>query len=67
MPIVRLSDLREMTPEQREAKLTELRTEMVKMNTLINAGGSVESPGKAKAYKKAIAKVMTVINEEAHK
>lgn len=67
MPIVRLEDIREMNPERRQQKLEELKTELSKIKTLINAGGSVENPGRAKALRKTIARIETVINEEASK
>ncbi len=66
-PIVRLDELREMTPEQRTQRLNELKTELSKIRTLIKAGGSVENPGRAKILKKAIARIETVIHEEASK
>jgi ribosomal protein L29 len=56
-----------MNPEQRQQKLEELKTELSKIKTLINAGGSVENPGRAKALRKTIARIETVINEEASK
>ncbi|OGD59962.1 50S ribosomal protein L29 [Candidatus Bathyarchaeota archaeon RBG_13_52_12] len=67
MPIVRLDEVREMTSEQRLQKITELKTELSKIRTLINAGGSVENPGRSKAIRKAIARIETVIHEEAFK
>jgi large subunit ribosomal protein L29 len=65
LPIVRLDEIREMTPEQRKQKLEEIKTELSKIRTLINAGGSVENPNRAKALRKAVAKIETVIHEEA--
>ena len=67
MPIVRKAELREMTSEQRNKKLTELRTELTKMLTMIKAGGAIDSPGKPKALKRSIARLQTIINEEASK
>ncbi len=67
MPVLRLDEVREMTPEQRKDKLAELKTELSKLRTLINAGGSVENPGRVKALKKAVARVETIIHEEASK
>lgn len=67
MPIIRLDEVREMTSEQRTQKLTELKTELSKIRTLIKAGGSVENPGRSKAIKKAIARIETIIHEEASK
>lgn len=67
MPVIRLDDIREMTPEQRKQKLEELKTELSKIKTLIKAGGSVENPGRVKALKKAVARIETIIHEEASK
>jgi large subunit ribosomal protein L29 len=62
-----MKEIRGMTSEQRQQKLEELRTELSKMRTLINAGGSVENPGRVKALRKSIAQLKTVMNEEALK
>ena len=67
MPAIRLDEIREMTPEQRKTKLEEIKTELSKIKTLIKAGGSIENPGRAKALKKAVARIETVKNEEASK
>jgi large subunit ribosomal protein L29 len=67
LPIVRMKEIRDMTSEQRQQKLEELRTELSKMRTLINAGGSVENPGRVRALRKSIAQLKTVMNEEAVK
>ena len=64
MPIIRMDELREMSSQKRIEKLEELKTELSKMRTLINAGGSIENPGRIKGLKKAIAKIETVINQE---
>lgn len=64
MPILRLRDIREMTPEERNRRLEELRTELSKMRTMIRAGGSIENPGRAKALRRTIAKVLTVVRED---
>jgi large subunit ribosomal protein L29 len=67
LPVIRLDEIRDMTPEQRKQKLEELKTELSKLRTLINAGGSVENPSRIKALKKAVAKIETIIHEEANK
>jgi len=64
MPIVRMQEIRDMSEAERNAKLQELRTEVMKMKTMIMAGGAVENPGRAKVLRKAIARILTVINEE---
>ena len=63
MPILKMVDIRDMSPEEREDKLVELTTELTKMKTMIKAGGAVENPGRARAIRRTIARIMTVINE----
>jgi large subunit ribosomal protein L29 len=59
-----MQEIRDMSEAERNAKLQELRTEVTKMKTMIMAGGAVENPGRAKVLRKAIARILTVINEE---
>jgi len=64
MPILRMSDIRDMASEERNDRLQELRAELSEMNTMIRAGGSIENPGRVKALKKTIARILTVEREE---
>ncbi len=64
MPILRMSQIREMSREDQERRLEEFRTELSKVNTMIQAGGSIDNPGRVKALKKTIARVLTVMREE---
>ncbi len=64
MPILRLDEIRDMDDEERQERVQELRTELIKIRTMIKAGGSVENPGRVKALKKTIARILTVMNEE---
>jgi len=64
MPILRVKQIREMSVDERSKKIDELRTELIKIKTMIKAGGSVENPGRAKALKKTIARLHTIIREE---
>ncbi|MCK4317249.1 50S ribosomal protein L29 [Candidatus Bathyarchaeota archaeon] len=65
MPILRMDEIRDMDTEGRQKRLQELRTELIKIKTMIRAGGSVENPGRVKALRKTIARILTVMNEEA--
>jgi large subunit ribosomal protein L29 len=64
MPILRMDEIRDMDDEERRKRVQELRTELIKIRTMIKAGGSVENPGRVKALRKTIARILTVINEE---
>ncbi|MGD2200435.1 MAG: 50S ribosomal protein L29 [Candidatus Bathyarchaeota archaeon] len=56
--------IRELSPEERDSRLEELRAELSEVRTMINAGGSIENPGRVKALRKAIARLLTVNREE---
>ena len=60
MPILRKRELEQMLPEEREKKLTELRTELVHLRTTVASGGIVENPGRIKEIRKTIARLLTV-------
>ena len=64
MPILRMDEIRDMDTEEKQERLQELRTELMKIKTMIRAGGSVENPGRVKALRKTIARILTVMNEE---
>jgi large subunit ribosomal protein L29 len=64
MPILRIQEIRDMSSDERDEKIQELRTELTKLRTMVNAGGAIENPGRVKAIRKAIAKILTVMNEE---
>ena len=64
MPILRMSQIRDMSREEQERRLAEFRTELSKVNTMIQAGGSIENPGRVKALKRTIARVLTVMRED---
>jgi large subunit ribosomal protein L29 len=59
-----MREIREMAPDERRRRLEELRTELSKLRTMISAGGSVENPGRVKALRRTIAKMLTVTREE---
>ena len=63
MPILRMKDMRDMSPEERGKKLVELRTELVRLKTMVEAGGAVENPARIREIRKTIARILTVENE----
>jgi large subunit ribosomal protein L29 len=64
MPILRIKEIRDMSSEDRTKKLNEFKTELLRLKTMISAGGTVENPARVKALRKAIAKILTVEHEE---
>jgi large subunit ribosomal protein L29 len=64
MSVLNIEQIRDMSFEEREERLTELRIELIKLQTTIRAGGAIENPGRVKILKKGIARILTVNNEE---
>jgi len=64
MPILRVKEIRDMPPEERMKKLGELRTELLRLKTMINAGGTVEDPARIRELRKTIARILTIENEK---
>lgn len=63
MPIIRLKEIRGMSPEDRTKKLSELKTELSRLKTMISAGGAVENSARIRELRKTIAQILTVENE----
>jgi len=64
MPILRIKDIRSMSPEERKKRLGELQTELVRLKTLVKAGGALENPARIREIRKAVARLLTVKNEK---
>lgn len=63
MPLYRTEEIREYSPEEREKRLTELRSELVKLKAMVAAGGAVENPARIKEIRRTIARILTIENE----
>ena len=64
MPIMRKKDIRAMSSEDRRKKIVELRTELVRLKTMVKAGGSIDNPSRIRELRKAIARILTIETEE---
>jgi len=56
-------EIRAMSREEREKKLKELRLELMKLR-MQSQLGTLENPGKIKAIRKTIARILTINREE---
>ena len=63
MPILRVKEIRGMSPEDRKKRLRELQTELVRLRTMIKAGGAIENPARVSELRKTIARILTKENE----
>ena len=64
MPILRLKEIKGMSAEDRDKKISELRAELARLKTMVRAGGAVENPARIRELRKVIAKLLTMENEE---
>jgi len=62
--ILKVKDIRNMSSEERLAKLRELKAELMRLRAQQASGAPLENPGKIRVIKKTIARILTVINEE---
>lgn len=63
MPIMRVKEIRELSHEDRQKRVNELRNELIRLMTMIKAGGSIENPARVRELHKAIARILTIENE----
>ena len=64
MAILRLKDIRDMSSEKRKEKITEFRTELARLKTMVKAGGSIDNPTQIRELRKTIARILTIEAEE---
>jgi len=64
MPILRLKDIRAMSSDERRKKLDELKTELVRLKTMIKAGGSIDNPSRVRELRKTITRILTIESEK---
>ncbi len=65
MPILRVKEIRGMSHDDRQKRLGELRTELVRLKTMVKAGGSLDNPARVHELRKTIARILTIDNEPA--
>jgi large subunit ribosomal protein L29 len=64
MAILRLKDIRDMSSEKRKEKITEFRTELARLKTMVEAGGAIDNPAQIRELRKTIARILTIEAEE---
>ena len=64
MSLIRSKDIREMNPEERATKLKELRSELMHERGVAAMGGAPPNPGKIRALRTQVARMLTIIREE---
>ncbi len=63
MTLIRSSEIRKMNKDQRLKKLDEYKQKLFTVRSELASGGSIENPGQIEEYKKAIARILTIMTE----
>ncbi|HEY9753528.1 MAG TPA: 50S ribosomal protein L29 [Oculatellaceae cyanobacterium] len=63
MAILRTSEIRTMSLEERADELETLKTELVRERALTSAGGAPENPGRIGEIRRTIARIKTIQHE----
>ena len=63
MALIRSSEIRKLNKEQRIKKLEEYKKKLFTVRSELSSGGSIENPGQIQEYKKAIARLITIMTE----
>jgi len=66
LPLMRAKEIRDMSSEERMKRLGEFRTELLRLRTMVNAGGTIENPARIRELRKTIAQILTIENEQKH-
>ncbi len=61
---MKTKEIRELTKEDREKKLKEMRTELMHERGVAAMGGAPSDPGKIRVLRTTIARILTVQREE---
>ncbi|MEE9507640.1 MAG: 50S ribosomal protein L29 [Thermoplasmata archaeon] len=67
MALLRTSEIREMNIEERQKKLRELRNDLMHERGVAAMGGAPASPGRIRAIRSNISRLLTIIREEETK
>jgi len=63
MAILRVKEIRDMSSGDRQKRLSELQTELVRLKTMIKAGGSIDNPARVRELRKTVARILTIETE----
>ena len=61
---MRVKEINGLSTEDRANRLTDLRIELARIRTMVNAGGAVENPTRIRELRRTIAQILTIQNEK---
>lgn len=63
MTILKTSEIRNMSPEERSEELEKLKLDLIRERAIASTGGAPEHPGIIREIRRAIARIKTIENE----
>ncbi len=63
MAILRSEEIRDMSQEEMDDKIFELRSELLRERSKIASGGVADNPGRIKEIRRTIARILTIKKE----
>jgi len=64
MAILKAAEIRKLSLEERNKKMTDLQLQLIKFRSKILTGGQLESPGQIKEIRRTIARIKTINHED---
>ena len=64
LAILTPAEIRKLSSEERENRLTDLHVQVIKFRSKVVSGGTIESPGLLRELKRTIARINTINHEE---
>lgn len=64
MVVMRMDDIRDLSFEEMDEKIIELKGQLLRERSMVAAGGVPENPGNIGEVKRTIARIMTVKKEK---
>ncbi len=62
MAILRKREMKQMLPEERKKKISELRAELTTIRTSVKSGGTVDNPSRVRELRRTVARLLTAEN-----
>jgi len=62
LAILRKREMKQMLPEERKKKISELRAELTTIRTSVKSGGTVENPSRVRELRRTVARLLTAEN-----
>lgn len=67
MAVLRKREIKQMLPEERTKKISELRAELTTIRTQVKSGGTVDNPSRVRELRRTVARLLTIQNMPSEK